>query len=96
VPNFLRVDLRPQVAEIIRSLPSDLKKSVRAAIDEIAINPACGEPLHGELDGLWQFRVRRFRIVYEVDRKARSLRGLAVAHRQDVYEKLAAQVKSTR
>ncbi|WP_370693630.1 type II toxin-antitoxin system RelE family toxin [Nitrospira tepida] len=57
----------------------------------MAADPECGEPLLRELDGLWKFRVRRFRIVYAVNRKTRTIRIMTVCHRQFIYEELASQ-----
>jgi mRNA-degrading endonuclease RelE of RelBE toxin-antitoxin system len=37
-----------------------------------------GEPLLRELDGLWKYKVRRFRIVYEIDRKKRMIKSFAI------------------
>ena len=83
----------PHVAEVIRSLHPDLKRSIKAAIRAIASGPECGEPLRRELDGLLKFRVRRFRIVYAIDRKTRTIRLMAVGHRRHIYEEVAAQVQ---
>ncbi|MBI2149828.1 MAG: type II toxin-antitoxin system RelE/ParE family toxin [Acidobacteria bacterium] len=91
--NLFRPDVPPHIADVIRSLDPDLKRSVRAAIDEIAANPECGEPLRGELNAYWKYRVRRFRIIYAVDRGKRMTRVMAIAHRREVYEQLAAQLK---
>ena len=82
----------PHVAEVIRSLHPDLKRSIKAAIRAIACDPECGEPLRRELDGLLKFRVRRFRIVYAIDRKTCTIRLMAVGHRRHIYEEVAAQV----
>lgn len=88
-----RPDIPPHVAKVIRSLHPDLKRSIRSAIRAIATETECGEPLQRELDGLRKFRVRRFRIVYAVNRKTRVIRLLAVGHRQQVYEELAARLR---
>jgi len=88
-----RPEIPPHVAEVIRSLHPDLKRSIKSAIRAIASNPECGEPLLRELDGMWKFRVRRFRIVYAIDRKARAIRLMAVGHRQSVYEELTARFR---
>lgn len=48
-----------------------------------------GEPLHGELEGRLKFRVRRYRIVYRIDRSRKVVRVIAVGHRRSVYEELA-------
>jgi mRNA interferase RelE/StbE len=96
VRSFFRPDIPPHIAAVIRSLNPDLRRSIRAAIDEIATNPECGEPLRGELNAYWKYRVRRFRIIYGVDRRKRKIRIMAIAHRRDVYEQLAIQLKDER
>jgi len=47
-----------------------------------------------ELDGFWKYRVRRFRIVYAIDRKTRTIRLMAVGHRQSIYEDLTAKLRA--
>jgi mRNA interferase RelE/StbE len=86
-----RPDIPLHVAEVIRSLHPDLKRSIKAAVRVIAHNPECGDSLQRELDGLKKYRVRRFRIVYAVDRKARVIHLMAVGHRRHVYEELSAR-----
>jgi len=90
-----RLDIPDHVADVIRSLHPDLRRSVRAAVDGIASNPDSGVALHGELAGYQKYKVRRFRIVYAVDRKRRLIRLMIIAHRRSVYEDLAAQLKKT-
>jgi mRNA interferase RelE/StbE len=81
------------VAEVICSLHPDLKRSIKSAVRAIAANPECGVPLLRELDGLWKFRVRRFRIVYAIDHKAHVIRLIAVGHRRHIYEELTARFR---
>jgi mRNA interferase RelE/StbE len=82
----LRPDIPPHVAEIIRHLSPDLKRSVKQAIRALSTDPDAGVPLKRELEGLWKFQVRRFRLVYQPDRTRRVLRVLAVGHRREIYE----------
>lgn len=88
-----RPDIPPYIAEVIRSLHPDLKRSIKSAVRAIAADPESGEPLKRELDGLRKYRVRRFRIVYDVDQKSRVIRLMAVGHRQHVYEELTEQLR---
>jgi len=88
-----RPAIPPHVAEVIRSLHPDLKRSIKSAVRAIASDPECGELLLRELDGLWKFRVRRFRIVYAINRKARTIRLIAVGHRRHIYEELTARFR---
>jgi mRNA interferase RelE/StbE len=76
------------VADVTRSLHPDLKQLIKSAIRAIATIPECGELLKRELDELRTYRVRRFRIVYAVDRKRQIIRLMAVGHRRSVYEEL--------
>ena len=89
-----RPDIPPHVAEVLRSLHPDLKRSIKAAIRAIAADSECGEPLMRELDGLWKYHVRRFRIVYAIDRKARAIRLIAVGHRHSIYEDLTTRFRT--
>ncbi len=62
-----RPEIPPHVATSIRRFPPDLKRGIKQAIRALSINPNAGEPLRRELKGLWKYRVRRFRVVYEID-----------------------------
>jgi len=87
-------DIPPHVADIIRHLPPDLKRGVKSTLRLLSTDPSCGVPLLRELEGYWKYRVRRFRIVYGIDQRRRTLRILAVGHRRQVYEELVAQIQS--
>lgn len=86
-----RLDIPPHVAEVIRHLPPDVKRGVKAALRALAADPGRGDPLVRELEGLWKYRVRRFRVVYAIDRRTRLIRVVAVGHRRRIYEDVAAE-----
>jgi hypothetical protein len=56
-------DIPPHVADTIRSLHPDLKRSIKSAVRAIAIGPESGELLVRELDGLWKFAPKVLSIV---------------------------------
>ena len=56
VPDGFRPDIPPHVADVIRSLHPDLKRSIKSAVRAIAANPECGDPLRRELEGLQTLR----------------------------------------
>ncbi|HVL37350.1 MAG TPA: type II toxin-antitoxin system RelE/ParE family toxin [Burkholderiales bacterium] len=91
-----RLTIRSAAADTIRHLPPDIKRSVKAAIQEITANPACGAPLHGELEGLWKFRVRRFRLVHKVNRSRKEIELVAVGERRSIYEEVAELLRQRR
>jgi mRNA interferase RelE/StbE len=84
-----RPDIPPHIAAVVRHLPPGLKRGVKQALRSLSADPFAGTPLIGELTGLWRIKVRRFRIIYVPDRKARVVRIFAIAHRREVYEKAA-------
>ena len=92
----LSADIPPHVAEVIRRLPPDVKCSVRQAVRALVRNPQIGTPLIGELAGLWKYRVRRFRIVYEVNRAHGAVRIIAVGHRRGIYDEVTEAVRRVR
>ena len=91
---LFRPAIPPRVAEAIRHLHPDLKRSVRQVIRALCADPACGEPLQKELEGYWKYRVRRFRIVYAIDRPSRIIRIVAVGPRRTIYEQAAEQLRN--
>ncbi len=88
-----RPAIPPRVAEVIRHLAPDIKRSVRSAIRTLSANPSAGEPLQRELRGLSKYRVRRYRIVYQVDRARKVIQIVAVADRRSIYEEVAELVR---
>ena len=91
-----RPDIPPRVAEVIRHLPPEVKRGIKAAIRALSNDPAMGEPLQRELEGLLKYRVKRYRVVYALDRRSRAIRIMAVGHRRAVYEELADLVRRRR
>ena len=89
-----RLDIPLHVAVILRHLPPELKRPIKSALQALGRDPALGEPLQRELEGLWKYRVRRFRIVYAFDRGSRIFRVFAVGHRRTIYEEVAASVRA--
>ena len=65
-----RLDIPPHVAERIRTLPPEVKQGVKHALRLLSSDPAAGEPLRGQLEGYWKYRVRRYRVVYRPMRRA--------------------------
>jgi len=91
-----RLEIPPEVAEIVRHLAPDLKRSVKEALRSLSRNPTAGGPLRRELVGLWKYRVRRYRVVYAIDRSRRVIQILAVGPRAEIYERAAALLRQAR
>jgi len=44
-----------------------------------------GEPLRGEMAGLWRFRVGDYRVICEIQDQQLVVLALAVGHRREIY-----------
>jgi mRNA interferase RelE/StbE len=44
-----------------------------------------GEPLRGDLTGLWRYRVGDFRIICEIQDQQLIVLALAIGHRREIY-----------
>ncbi len=73
------------IVKLLRKMHPQLKRKVRAALDEILANPDCGKSLKLELAGLRSYRVGRFRIIYRV-RPEKIIELVAVGPRKTIYE----------
>ena len=86
-----RVSLTPAVETALATLHPEIKRAVRNALEAIASDPKIGMPLGGELTGLNRYKVRRFRIVYEIVPAQHVVRVVAIGHRRDIYEDLVGE-----
>jgi mRNA interferase RelE/StbE len=82
-------DIPPEVAEVIRHLHPAITRNIKQALHTLSDDPEAGEPLRRELAGLWKYRVRRYRIVYAIDKQQQVLRIVAVGLRREIYETVA-------
>lgn len=91
-----RLVIRSQPAEAIRHLPPQIKRGVRSALRMLRTNPAIGEPLQGELEGLKKYRVHRFRLIYRLERTKRIVDLLAVGQRRTLYDEVAELLRAPK
>ncbi len=81
-----RVVIPPLVEKKITRLHPDLKRRVRAALDDLARNPYQGKALKEELAGLYSYRVSKFRIIYSIHKKILEVHVVAVGPRKTIYQ----------
>lgn len=75
---FSKLD-KPTAARIFDWLESRL---------EGAVNPRhFGEPLRGELGGLWRYRIGDFRVICEIQDQRLIVYALSIGHRREIYRK---------
>ena len=89
-----RLVITPKVQETLRAFPPQTKRYIQEALHELPRDPWIGKPLRDELAGFYSFRVRRFRIVYQIERHIVTVVVIAIGPRETIYEELAEQIRS--
>ncbi|HEY3168898.1 MAG TPA: type II toxin-antitoxin system RelE/ParE family toxin [Candidatus Binatia bacterium] len=86
VPNAVR--------DLIRHLHPQMKRKVRAALNDILKDPNCGKPLERELKGYSSLRISQHRIIYRPDPAGAEI--VAIGPRRTIYEETTQDVISRR
>ncbi|MBI1910184.1 MAG: type II toxin-antitoxin system RelE/ParE family toxin [Deltaproteobacteria bacterium] len=77
----------PSVEKDLKKLPREVaQEAIRLIQEEIAKDPFRGRPLKGRYKGLWKYRIRDWRIIYNIEKTTLIILVLRVRHRKDVYE----------
>ena len=88
-----RLVLAPKVQETLRDLSPQIKRNIRACLEELRENPLAGKALKDELAGFYSFRVKRFRIVYQIEHHLITIVVLGIGRREGVYEELIGELR---
>lgn len=76
-----------EIGDDLDRIPANLRRRVVRAIERrLTTAPdGYGERLAQSLAGLWRIRTGDYRIVFEIDEKARTVTIWAIRHRREVY-----------
>ena len=82
-----RVEFVASAAKEFRSLSADLKHRISVVVDTLSQNPRPpgARKLHGHT-ALYRVRVGHYRVIYEIDDKAKLVRVTRVRHRREAYQ----------
>jgi len=67
-------------------LPRTVKERIREALEKAAENPYLGTKLRGKLEGLWRWRLGKYRMIYMIDEREKAVVFLDVGLRKTIYE----------
>ena len=76
----------PETTRIIAKLHPENKKLIKQALVELRKNPYAGSDLQEELYGFKSFKLRRFRVLYNINEEKNIIQIFHIGHRKDVYE----------
>lgn len=70
----------------LKKLPSGIKGRILEAIEKAVVNPYAGTKLRGELEGLWRWRIGKYRVIYMINERERTIVFVDVGLRKAIYE----------
>ena len=89
-----QIKLTETVAKLLGNFHPELKKRTKAALNDIADKPYVGKELQEDLSGYLTYRFKRYRVIYTIEEKSKTIIIHLVWHRRDVYELLAELIKT--
>ena len=76
----------PETSCLLSKLHPENKKLIRAALEDLRKNPYAGSDLQEELYGFKSFKLKRYRVLYNINEKETIIQIFHIGHRKDVYE----------
>ena len=76
----------PETSRLLSKLHPENKKLIRAALEDLRKNPYAGNDLQEELHGFKSFKLKRYRVLYNIDEEDNITQIFHIGHRKDVYQ----------
>ena len=76
----------PETSRLLSKLHPENKKLIRSALDDLQKNHYAGNDLQEELYGFKSFKLKRYRVLYNIDEEDNIIRIFHIGRRKDVYE----------
>ena len=76
----------PEASRLLSKLHPVNKKLLRAALEDLRNNPYAGSDLQEELYGYKSFKLKRYRVLSNINEEKHTIQIFHIGHRKDVYE----------
>ena len=87
----------PEASRLLSKLHPENKRRIKKALGELQQDPYPGKDLQEELSGFKSLRIKKYRVVYNINEKEKIIQILYIGLRGDVYEQfryLLAELKN--
>ena len=81
-----RMRFTPEASRLISKFHPENKKQIKRALQDLQKDPNTGGDLQEELYGFKSFKIKRYRILYNINEEDSFIQIYHVGHRRDVYE----------
>ncbi len=88
-----RLVIPPVVEETIAHLSPILKIKIHLALETIREDPHLGKLLKDEIQGLWSYRVSRYRIVYRIHHSRIEIQVIDLGPRNLIYGQILEAIR---
>lgn len=83
---MFKIKLTPTATHSFHRLHPEVKKQFKDALIALKGNPYYGKQLREELNFFRSFKIKRYRVIYQVDDNLKHIVVVALGHRRDIYE----------
>jgi len=81
-----KIKLTSTAVDAFNNLHPEVKKQLKTALNTLKDNPYSGKQLREELNFFRSFKIKRYRIIYQVVDNLQYIVVVALGHRRDIYE----------
>lgn len=78
----------PEATRLVSKFHPENKKQIKMALRDLQKDPYAGGNLQEELYGFKSFKMKRYRILYNINEEESFIQVYHIGHRSDVYEQL--------
>lgn len=83
---MFRLHISKRAEKQIKLLKKDFQIEIINALSEIRDEPLLGKPLDRDLNGRFSYRIRVYRIIYQINHKDKVINILSAGHRAKIYD----------
>jgi len=83
----LKAKFTPEAAKLLSKLHPENKKLIKAGLNDLRENPYLGNDLAQDLSGFKSYKIKRYRVLYDVNEEEGVIQVYYIGHRRDVYER---------
>ena len=76
----------PEASRLLSKLHPENKRRIKKALGELQQDPYPGKDLQEELSGFKSLRIKKYRVVYNINEEKKIIQILYIGLRSDVYE----------
>ncbi len=83
---MFKIKLTPTASLAFNSLHPETRKQLKNALNILKENPYSGKQLREELNYFRSLKIKRYRVIYQINDNFEYIVIIAIDHRRDIYE----------